>query len=406
MRIPILPLLAVVAGLASCESHEAAVQDKLITVSEMMEAPGANYAPAVSSSSNEMPVPAAPAANRKLIYHARVRVKVADLPRANQQMDTLLRAVGAYVESVSEVREDTEWRHEMTIRVAPTRFQSMLGRLGQLGTVESKGITTEDVTAQHADITARLASKRALEQRYLELLQKASKVADMLEIEQKMGEIREEIEATESRLRTLNDEVGYSTIRLTYYQPLSQPRPDAPGALVRQPFARIVLRQLAAAYQPRAGSCGSLAPVAAAGRCRCGPANVAAAAGQPAEGLNYSPSAGQPTRQRVSRDWVTFDGPTYEPAEAAQLFHLPNLFSPMKNYVRLLPLLGLMLAGCAQSAETELAESAETTVAPAAFPPAAPAPSELTVTAEPPAPRCHWPGCGGRRATRLSTRAA
>ncbi|SDX65750.1 protein of unknown function [Hymenobacter psychrophilus] len=155
-------------------------------------------------------------------------MKVASLARANQRMDSLTRALGAFVEGASEEREDGQWRHEMKIRVAPARFQALLSGLGRFGVVESKQLTTDDVTAQHADISARLASKRALEQRYLELLKRANKVSDMLEIEQKVGEIREDIESTQSRLRALNDEVGYSTITLTYYQELSQRRPDAP----------------------------------------------------------------------------------------------------------------------------------------------------------------------------------
>ncbi|NVO31115.1 DUF4349 domain-containing protein [Hymenobacter lapidiphilus] len=227
MRIPILLSLVLVAGLGSCNQGEEAAQDKMLAVAEMMEAPGPSYAPPISSSNN-VPISAAPAANRKLVYHAKVRVKVDDLPRANQHMDSLTRALGAYVQEASEEREDGQWRHERKIRVAPARFQTLLGGLGRLGIVEFKQLSTDDVTTQHADVTARLASKQALEQRYLELLKKANKVSDMLEIEEKVGEIREEVESTQSRLRILNDEVAYSTITLTYYQELSQRRPDAP----------------------------------------------------------------------------------------------------------------------------------------------------------------------------------
>ena len=173
-------------------------------------------------------VTAQPAANRKLVYHAKVRMKVANVPGTNACMDSLTQAAGAYVEEVSETRADEEWRHHMKIRVAPDRFQGLLRGLGRLGTVEQQELTTEDVTAQHADVSARLGSKRALEQRYLALLGKASKVSDLLEIEESMGKIREDIEATESRLRTLNHEVGFSTITLTYYQPLARPTPDQP----------------------------------------------------------------------------------------------------------------------------------------------------------------------------------
>ncbi|MCA8830769.1 DUF4349 domain-containing protein [Hymenobacter sp. BT728] len=180
------------------------------------------------SSATAEPVTAQPPASRKLVYHAEVKMKVADVPRTNARMDSLTKALGAFVQEASETREDEEWRHRMKIRVMPTRFQALLQGLGRLGTVEHQELSTDDVTAQHADISARLRSKRALEQRYVALLGKASKVADILEIEENMGEIREDIEATESRLRALNDEVGFSTITLIYYQPLTRPTPDQP----------------------------------------------------------------------------------------------------------------------------------------------------------------------------------
>ena len=101
-------------------------------------------------------------------------------------------------------------------------------RLSALGTVERRNLSTADVTAQHADITARLAAKRALEQEYLRLLKQAKKVSDMLEVQEKLGEVREEIEATESRLKKLNDQVGFSTITVVLYQPLTLDTPDAP----------------------------------------------------------------------------------------------------------------------------------------------------------------------------------
>jgi len=229
MRIvPFFPLLTL-AGLLACSQSEPSgapeAADKLLTV-QTLEAPPLE-------SSDELGGTAAlvtfqPTANRKLVYHAEVRMKVADVPATNVRMDSLTRAAGAYVEQVSENRADEEWRHRMKIRVAPGRFQGLLRGLGRLGSVESQELTTDDVTAQHADVSARLRSKRALEQRYLALLGKASKVSDILEIEESMGKIREDIEATESRLRTLNDEVGFSTITLMYYQPLTRPTPDQP----------------------------------------------------------------------------------------------------------------------------------------------------------------------------------
>lgn len=224
----LFPLLAL-TGLLACSQSEPSVapeaSDKLLAV-QTLEAPPLESSDELGGTAAL--VTAQPTASRKLVYHAEVRMKVADVPATNARMDSLTRATGAYVEEVAENRADDEWRHRMKIRVAPGRFQGLLRGLGRLGTVEQQELTTDDVTAQHADVSARLRSKRALEQRYLALLGKASKVSDLLEIEESMGKIREDIEATESRLRTLNDEVGFSTITLVYYQPLTRPTPDQP----------------------------------------------------------------------------------------------------------------------------------------------------------------------------------
>lgn len=182
----------------------------------------------IANGTASTPAVPASATPRQLIYRADVDIKVEDLPRAAARVDSLVRRSGSWVGAATQTRADEEWRQEMTIRVQPARFTSLLTGLSSLGTVERKSLSTDDVTAEHADISARLRTKRALEQRYIGLLGQAKKVSDILEIEQKIGETREEIEATESRLKALNDQVAYSTITLKLYQPLDRPAPDAP----------------------------------------------------------------------------------------------------------------------------------------------------------------------------------
>ncbi|MCB2410330.1 DUF4349 domain-containing protein [Hymenobacter lucidus] len=234
----LLPVLLVLAACSTHSDSEQAVEDKMLRTNELMEAPplaGAGapitdhmLSQAAPDADETAPVSAAPAPTRKLIYHARVRVRVEDLAQANARMDTLVRAYGAYVSESSEKREDGEWAHSMEIRVLPTRFQALLNNLSGLGTLESKLLGTDDVTSEHADVAARLRTKRALEQRYIALLGQAKKVSEILEIEEKLGDVRGEIESVESRLKTLNDQVAYSTITLSYFQVIPLTAPDAP----------------------------------------------------------------------------------------------------------------------------------------------------------------------------------
>ena len=245
MKHPLGIIVGLAALLGSCsqsQKQEATAVEPAVTAAPLMNAPivSGEAQPDASGSSDEapgetapvaaspLPIPAAVAPARLLIYHAELRLKVPSLVRASARIDTLVRSNGGYLSAATETREDGEWQQQMTIRVRPNRFHALMASLNGLGTVEEKKLTTDDITAQHADVAARLATKRAVEKRYIDLLSRAKKISEILEIEGKIGEVREEIESTESRLKTMDDEVGYSTIALTCYQAIPQDVPEAP----------------------------------------------------------------------------------------------------------------------------------------------------------------------------------
>jgi len=208
----------------------------------------------------------APAA-RLLVYHADVRLKTAKMPHAMSRLDSLVRRSGGYLSAATETHADGEWRQETTIRVPPTRFQSLLNGLAGLGTIEEKKLSTDDITAEHADVTARLQTKRAVERQYTTLLIKAQKIKDILDIEEKLGEVREEIEATEKR--------GCLLYHHAHDLPAPAPsRARRARGVAGQPHGSSVLWWLGVAdylvywgYQPLAGAaaeCGRLLALAAA----------------------------------------------------------------------------------------------------------------------------------------------
>ena len=242
MKNPLRATLGLAALLAGCGQSQSDTTPERAAKNASMEAPMSASAPPpseestkqdeatadVTGSAKPQPMPIAVPSARLLIYHAELRLKVQNPSRASASLDSLVQRHGGYVSGATETREEGEWRQAMTIRVLPSHFRPLMAALRGVGTIENKKLTTDDVTAEHADVAARLRTKRAVEQRYVALLDRARKISEILEIESKIGEVREEIESTESRLKTLNDEVGYSTISVTCYQPLPQDVPDAP----------------------------------------------------------------------------------------------------------------------------------------------------------------------------------
>ncbi|WP_400191233.1 DUF4349 domain-containing protein [Hymenobacter sp. B81] len=210
-------------GLAACgqSSNEASSSADAVAPETTAAAPTPGTAPAEPTVA-----PSTPA--RQIIYRATLDLRVADLPRAAARVDSLAQATGSWVSEADQARTEGEWRQETTIRVRPAQFAPLLAALSALGSVEGKTLASEDVTTARADVAARLRAKRAVEQRYLALLAQARNISEVLEVEAKIAAGREDIEATESRLKALDEQLAYSTITLRLYQPLPLSAPEAP----------------------------------------------------------------------------------------------------------------------------------------------------------------------------------
>ena len=156
---------------------------------------------------------------KKLIKNGEISFQVNNLAATKQKIETALKISGGYISKENSYDYSNNPTDEIIVRVPAKDFDKFLNEvLNGVEKVDYKRIDIEDVTEQFVDIEARLKSKRQLEVKYAELLTKASSMDDILKIQKEMEIIREEIESAEGRLKYLNNQVGYSTLKITYYE--------------------------------------------------------------------------------------------------------------------------------------------------------------------------------------------
>jgi len=120
-------------------------------------------------------------------------------------------------ENLSHQTYRTEY--QITIKVPSENFNKLVADISDIvPKLDRKNIQSNDVTAEFIDIEARLKAKKVIEDRYLDILAKANKISEILEIERKLGDIRTEIESMEGRLKWLSSQVAMSTISVLYYE--------------------------------------------------------------------------------------------------------------------------------------------------------------------------------------------
>lgn len=156
---------------------------------------------------------------KKLIKNGEVGFQVSSLAATKQKIEAALKANGGYISKENSYDYSNNPTDELIVRVPAKDFDKFLADvLNGVEKVDYKRVDIEDVTEQFVDIEARLKTKRQLEAKYSELLTKATNMDDILKINKEMEIIREDIESAEGRLKYLSNQVGYSTLKINYYE--------------------------------------------------------------------------------------------------------------------------------------------------------------------------------------------
>lgn len=165
------------------------------------------------------PGPDVSRAERRVVRTATLSLEADSIDDAQRAANRVAAEAGGFVAS-SELRvhglDERASSTLVVVRVPSEHFASALDALRALGRrVVHEKITGQDVTEEFVDLDARLRSHRALEGRFLEIMKEARTVKDALDVQQKLGEVRDEIERIEGRRRFLDDRTSLSTIEVT-----------------------------------------------------------------------------------------------------------------------------------------------------------------------------------------------
>jgi len=156
---------------------------------------------------------------RKLIKTGNISFECKTLVETKKTILEAVKKHNAYVSSDEESRYSSNVTNHITIRIPNQNFDKFLADATKNVTrFDRKEIKVSDVTSEFLDMQARLKTKKELEIRYLELLKKATKISEMLEIEREANNLRSEIESVEGRLKYLVNQVDYSTLTIEFYE--------------------------------------------------------------------------------------------------------------------------------------------------------------------------------------------
>lgn len=156
---------------------------------------------------------------RKLIRNVNLEVETETFEELLSTVGEKTQNLGGYIEESYTYNGSNYYgkgtrNASLTIRIPAEKLDEFLSAVSEISNVISRNESVSDVTLQYVDMESHKKVLAAEQDRLLELLEQAETIEDIISLESRLSEVRYQIESMESQLRTMDNQVNYSTIYL------------------------------------------------------------------------------------------------------------------------------------------------------------------------------------------------
>lgn len=178
-----------------------------------MSGAGSNAESAADTASIPLPE------NRKWVITMSLTAETENLTDAMGLLAEKIQDSGGYVESQSisgtAANSGRSPSAYITVRIPAEQLDSFVEDVSGMTNVVSSSRYVEDITLRYTDTEGRVKALQTEEARLLELMEQAETMSDLLEIEERLTEVRYQLENYTSTLRLYDNQVDYATLDLT-----------------------------------------------------------------------------------------------------------------------------------------------------------------------------------------------
>jgi hypothetical protein len=143
---------------------------------------------------------------KKILFSVFLSLAVEVPDTANSHIEKIAKKYNGYVNEIGTYRT--------IIRVKSENLNDAIKDISELGKVQSKSLSGQDVTEEYLDYKIRLENAEKSRERYLELLSKAENVEAALKVEKELERLNETIDLLKGKMNRIDHLSEYSTITI------------------------------------------------------------------------------------------------------------------------------------------------------------------------------------------------
>jgi len=172
------------------------------------DASGTSSGPSTGGAPNVLPS----TLDRKIIQTATLQISTDEVSKKFEDVGNIAAAAGGFISSSSFGNSGENQTASITIRVPGENYQRALNDLRRLGEVKGEQSSANDVTEEFTDLQSRLRNLQATEAQYLTFLQRAGDLSDVLTVQDRLNQVRAEIEQVQGRIDLVEHQTDLATI--------------------------------------------------------------------------------------------------------------------------------------------------------------------------------------------------
>ena len=181
--------------------------------------------------------------DRKLTRTVELRMETRDYDALTDQVEAEVMLAGGYTQSSSlsgDAASDSLRQAAYVLRIPSDAVDSFLAAISGGGQVLSQSSKIEDITLEYVDTESRLDALRVEQDILMGILEDAETIEDIITIQDRLTNIRYELEGFESRKRSMDNLAEYSVINLSIREvrDLTRTEEDDFGAELRSRFTQ------------------------------------------------------------------------------------------------------------------------------------------------------------------------
>jgi hypothetical protein len=164
--------------------------------------------------------PQAPRDEARVVKTGTMRLEVSDLSVLARARTTVV-GLGGYVSASEQSSGGERKAASVTYRLPAARWDEALDALKAIGKVTEERTQAVEVTGQVLDLGARIENLRASERALQAIMARATRIADVLEVQSRLTDVRGQIEQLSTQKAHLEEQAAYGTLTVTYEVPVA-----------------------------------------------------------------------------------------------------------------------------------------------------------------------------------------